>query len=752
MSSTDDSLHRVLQRQLRRVGIRDPSEPPPPGKWQQLLQRISRTYVDSEEDRYLLERSLDISSREMQELYEQLKAASESRVAAERDRLRSILRALGDGVCVLDEVGRVSMINPAALEILERSGEEMIGALILPRFILRPEDAPASDDTSRVDALLELMEAERDARSDGSVDGEVGRVVDPLAAVLTGKSLRFERAQLMLDVDRLVPVACTLTPLTRGEEAIGCVFLFRDVSPERAFEARLQRLSLMLGEAHDQALRASQTKSAFLANMSHELRTPLNAIIGYSELIREQADDYGLETLRADIERIQLAGGHLLQLINDILDISKIEAGKMELYVEAFEVRALIADVATTIRPLMAKNSNEFTIAYDPEIVVIRTDRTKLQQALLNLLSNAAKFTSAGRCHLEINHGTLAGGSAVEFIVRDTGIGIPREKLDALFEVFTQADASTTQRFGGTGLGLAITRRFCEMMGGTIEVESEVGVGSTFTIRLPLGLLEGDRVEPRPRAEPIAGGGDCLLVIDDDPAVHDLIRRFIEPEGFSVQCARTGAEGLALARASRPCAITLDVRMPGADGFSVLSALKSDPELADVPVIMLTITRERQRAFNLGAADFLVKPIEQRRLVEALRPYRDAAAGGRVLVAEDDDETRRALQRSLERDGWEATWIADDIDALDSPSLSRPDVVILDLMSRERISSGLLDLVRADPTWGPIPVVLTAMERSSEARGHASEDEPLERGGPSLDQLARQLRTLVGVASGRATP
>ncbi|MGB1275947.1 MAG: histidine kinase dimerization/phospho-acceptor domain-containing protein, partial [Nannocystaceae bacterium] len=428
---TEKKLHRLLQRQLRRTGIQDPSVAPSAEEWAELLTRISRTYAGNEEDRYLLERSLDISSQEMRELYEQLRTASESRIAAERDRLESILAAIGDGLCVLDKEGRIVSINPAALTLLGQPEEQLLGELALTNFSLAPESDERDGAEQPVDSLF--AEAGASTIEDLQVLLLREQADDPLFAVLSGQSLRFERGYLRRASAESIPVACKLDPLVQHGEVAGIVFMFRDMTFERSVENKLHNLTMRLRTARDTALDASRTKSSFLATMSHELRTPLNAIIGYSDMIAEEADDYDLSLLRQDIARIQDAGEHLHQLINDILDISKIEAGKMEVFCERFEVADIVRSVANTIGPLMDRSGNTFVLDSPADLGEIHTDRTKLRQALLNLLSNASKFTKQGTCTLTVRAFDLDGASWMRFDVRDTGIGIPTNKIESLF-------------------------------------------------------------------------------------------------------------------------------------------------------------------------------------------------------------------------------------------------------------------------------------------------------------------------------
>ena len=381
---------------------------------------------------------------------------------------------------------------------------------------------------------------------------------------------------------------------------------------------------------------ASRAKSAFLANMSHELRTPLNAIIGYSEMLEEESRESGQSENVRDLQRIQSAGRHLLSLINDVLDLSKIEAGKMGVHLETFELNPLIEEIVTTLHPAAEKNANRIMVNVAENLGCMHADVTKVRQILFNLISNACKFTDHGTITLDVERQT-GETDAIVFRVTDTGIGMTPEQQWKLFQDFAQADSSIVRKFGGTGLGLAISSRFAQMMQGSIDVDSKIGEGSTFTVTLPATVIIGSAETAPPPAQPVApqepretaaepprsqATADTILVIDDDAAVRDLMTRFLGKLGFNAVAAESGEAGLRLAREIRPRIITLDVVMPGLNGWDVLGELKDDPELASIPVIMVTIVDNESLGLDRGASDYLVKPIDRDRLAVALDQYR----------------------------------------------------------------------------------------------------------------------------------
>jgi signal transduction histidine kinase/DNA-binding response OmpR family regulator/HAMP domain-containing protein len=525
----------------------------------------------------------------------------------------------------------------------------------------------------------------------------------------------------------------------------GTVAVYSDIT-------ELRQQNLELEKARELSEVANRTKSQFLANMSHELRTPLNAIIGYSEILQEDAADSEQEQLVPDLKKIEGAGRHLLGLINDILDLSKVEAGKMDVFIEDIDISSLLDEVKSIITPLAAKNGNKLELRLAAHIGSMRTDRTKVKQCLLNVLSNASKFTQSGKLIIAVER-LEADRPMIQIMIADTGIGMSEEQLSRLFQAFSQADASTTKKFGGTGLGLAITRHFCRLLGGDISVASQVGEGSTFTIVIP------DQVaEPRPSEMPIdfsqepapqsANEGESpitVLVVDDDPASRDLLTTNLRREGYQTVQARGGDEALELALKLRPDAITLDVLMPKTDGWAVLGALKANPELCDIPVIMVTVAPDRGIGLSLGAAEVLTKPVDRAELISLLRNL--LSRDGPILLVEDDPATRETVRNTIEKMGLTVAEVTNGRLALswlaENPT---PALILLDLIMPEMDGFEFLDTFNSRVDWRHVPVVvITAKQLTAAERGLLSVRTVIEKG----DSIDGDIAAAIGKAVGR---
>jgi len=446
------------------------------------------------------------------------------------------------------------------------------------------------------------------------------------------------------------------------------------------------------------------------------------------------------------LERVLRAARHLLELINDILDLSKIEAGRMDIHIEPFAIKPLVQDVVNTIAPLASKNDNKLVVRCPDDIGSMTADQTRIRQALLNLMSNANKFTEHGTVTVEVARARNNGVEEITMAVSDTGIGLSPEQMSRLFQEFVQADASTTRKYGGTGLGLAISRRFCQMMSGDITVASEIGKGSTFTICLP-AQVEGTKELQLARLLRPAGGtagavrGSMILVIDDDPTVRELMSRFLEREHFLVRTAGGGHEGLQLARELHPAAITLDINMPDLDGWTVLAALKGDPLLSDIPVVLVTIEDNRSRGYALGATDYMTKPVDRERLVSVLRGICNTSER-RILLVDDDEIMRESVRRALEQDRWTVAEAGNGRVALERLAELRPDVIMLDLMMPEMDGFEFLVAMRAHADWQDIPVlVVTAKDLNAEehARLQGDVERIMQKNASELDELLREL-------------
>ena len=507
-------------------------------------------------------------------------------------------------------------------------------------------------------------------------------------------------------------VICRKTP---GAFAAETVDLVQTLANQSVLAIENARLFEALEQQGRELAEASRHKSEFLANMSHELRTPLNAIIGFTRLVMRRAKDVLPAKQHDNLGKILTSAEHLLSLINTVLDLAKIEAGRVEVRASAFTLEPLIDQCLRTVEP-MAREGVRLAKAVEPDLPELDTDQEKLRQILLNLLGNAARFTDGG----SISVGARHQDGQIVLEVADTGCGIPPDSLALIFEEFRQVDSSSTRQHGGTGLGLSISRHLARLIGGDIDLASTVDVGSTFTLTFP-ARYELPAVAPSLAAAEAAGEvartdrNRCILAIDDDPDTIYLLRENLTEAGYEVIVASDGEDGLRKARQHRPGAVVLDILMPQKDGWQVLHQLKADPETRDIPIIVLSIVDQKDLGFRLGASDYLLKPPDRDALIGALR--RVAAPPCRLLVADDDPLVPDLIRQLLEDLGCEIEAAGDGRVALAMLAKRRPDVLLLDLLMPNLDGFGVLEQLAQNPALAGLPViVLTAKTLTSDER------------------------------------
>jgi len=722
-----------------------------------------------------------LPKRDLGDLLASLKVMSEnlrqSKLEIEEDQ-RKLEQRVAERTSEVEARTRELMHSVAELQVLNEVGQAVSSSLDLDTVLttviahaVRQADADSGtlyhfDETDGVfdpranfGVSDEMIETLRSSRL-GLGDDMVGTCAVNRAPVqmtdAEASHLRFSPLWLRYGVRAVVAVpllrdakvtgALVIRRKTTGEFSPSVVKLLQTLASQSVLAIESARLFKDSQTKSEQLAEASKLKSQFLANMSHELRTPLNAIIGLTEMLHEDASDLKRTEELEPLERVLRAAHHLLDLINDILDLSKIEAGRMDLHIESFDIAPLIDDVVATITPVAVKNGNSITVHCPQNIGQMHADQTRIRQALLNLLSNANKFTEHGRVTLDVTRLVNNAGESVRMAVSDTGIGMSPEQVGRLFQEFVQADPSTTRKYGGTGLGLSISRRFCQMMGGDIAVESQLGVGSTFTMLLPARVDAAQQAPAprrvrasRPAIKPTQGS--LVLVIDDDAVVCDVMARHLEREGFVVRTVTSGLDGLALARELHPAAITLDIHMPDVDGWTVLAAIKGDPQLADIPVVMVTIEDNRSRGYSLGATEYMVKPIDRERLISLLHSFSTRTAR-KVLLVDDDEIMRESVRRVLEQEQWEVAEAGNGRLALACLATTCPDVILLDLMMPEMDGFEFLVAIRERPDWRDIPVlVMTAKDLNAEdlQRLNGYVERVMQKSSSDLEELLGEL-------------
>lgn len=555
----------------------------------------------------------------------------------------SMVEQINDGILVVEMNGEIIYANPSMADMIGYSRQQMVGAELF--------DFMDEEWTARAKANLRRREEGVAEMFDHQWQHRDGSGVWTLVSAKPMKDEDGVQWGSLVAIQEISERKRMEEKIRRARDELEARVRERTRELREANE-RLQTEVQERTEAERRAREASRAKSAFLANMSHELRTPLNAVIGYSELVQEELamgrDDPSslpIDAIEQDLNKVHGAGAHLLELINDILDLTKIEAGKMSFRREFFAFDELVDEVVDTVIPRASENGNQVVAEHGWD-GLFNGDRTRLKQVLLNLTGNAAKFTENGTITVRTEETTVGGQEAVRVEVIDTGIGIADEQIERLFEPFTQADESTTREYGGTGLGLTICKRFVEMMDGTIDVDSTPGEGTTFVVEIPSAQPSGlDSETSEVVLTDIDDDDDeidrqrpSVLIIDDEPYAHDLMKRFLEPHGFQIFSALNAETGLEMAADREPDVIALDVMMPGTDGWSVLSTLKADSELASIPVVMVTMVNDENIGHALGASDYLVKPVDRDQLVSVMSRFDPEQEA-------DDSDTAPSSQR-----------------------------------------------------------------------------------------------------------
>jgi signal transduction histidine kinase/CheY-like chemotaxis protein len=536
-------------------------------------------------------------------------------------------------------------------------------------------------------------------------------------------------AEFQKILDELHVEDAVAAPLMVRNEVLGVLFLGRHTGHDPIDENEINfvrsaavnigvalenaRLYQDAQETAEKLKEVDRLKSEFLANMSHELRTPLNSIIGFSRVILKGIDGPVTEMQQTDLQAIYDSGKHLLNLINDVLDLSKIEAGRMEFIFEPTDLHEVVSGVMSTAIALVKEKPIELQQDVPEELTPVVADERRIRQVILNLVGNASKFTEEGY----IKVAAWREDEDVIVAVEDTGIGIPRDRYHSVFKEFEQVDSSSTRRYGGTGLGLPVSKKFVEAHGGEIWFESEVNVGTTFYVRLPIA---GPSPEEPEEDETRADGEEALIVltVDDDDGVITLFRRYLEKQGYRVMALTRGDRVVEEAKRIRPYAITLDIFLPDINGWEIVQALKSDPETRDIPIIVCSISNDRDKGLSMGVADYLVKPILEQDLLDALERVSDGGRPRDILVVDDTAEDRGLLRRILEGADYHVREATGGAEAIDLIHATPPELVVLDLMMPDVDGFAVLEELKSDATTRDIPVVvvtakeLTAAERA----------------------------------------
>ena len=635
----------------------------------------------------------------------------EAALRESEEKYRHIINAAADAIISLDEQGLVREFNDAAEQMFGFAKAEVLGQPLTPMMPPHLRDAH----TAGLQRYLTTGQRHLPRWSNVELPG-------------------------MTKDGREFPLEVSFSLLEAGDKKF-LTGVLRDITERKRVEGELL-------QARETAEAATQAKSAFLANMSHELRTPMNAIMGFTRLVMRRSQDLLPQRQYENLEKILISAEHLLTLINDILDLSKIEAGHVEIHPVSFQLETLVDVCLHTLEPMLQSERIHLRKEIDPDLSLLSTDQDKVQQILMNLLSNAVKFTPAGSITITAQQ----HDGEITIAVADTGIGIPAEALEHVFEEFRQVDSSTTRQYGGTGLGLSISRRLAQLLGGDITVQSVFGVGSTFTVTLPLhyaapsmathAAIPSAHAELLTQREP----DKVILVIDDDPDVIYLLQENLAEAGYHVIGATSGEEGFQQARTLRPFAITLDILMPHKDGWQLLHALKSDAATQDIPIIVLSIVDNKPLGYQLGAFDYLLKPFDRETILAALA--RIPPQRGRLLVLDDDSQVVDLVRQLLEGEPYEVMAVADGQEALDAIQQQQPDIVLLDLLMPRLDGFAVIESLRQDPRYQQLPVIaLTAktLTAAEDARLDQSVRAVIQKRGLDRGTLIAELQGLLRV-------
>lgn len=583
-------LHSTLKRQLKRIGA-DENHPPTLEAWQELLARINTAYQGADQERYVLERTLSISSNEMQKLYENLKRSSESALNQEKDKLLSILTSLADGILEIDIQGNILYANPVALATLNMTHAALTNKQLLDFFRLHSADLTPIEDNHQLESLLQQT-----------------------------KGLRDDNALLIRADQSHLAVSFALSPIQQNNSIVGYVVTFRDMSLQKAAEEELRK-------AKELAEDAAETKANFLATMSHEIRTPLNGVIGTATLLSDTTLD---ATQQEYVGTLKRSAEVLLSLINDILDFSKMDAGKLTLESIPFAPTALINDLNSMFQSQFEQKELKAHYQLDDKLPTwLLGDEHRLRQVLINLIGNALKFTERGEVSVYVKLvGVLGNQCRIRFSVQDTGIGISTVAQTRLFEAFTQADGSTTRQFGGTGLGLSISKKIVELMKGKLQVESTEGQGSRFFFDILLSKTDSPISSPiKPSmTTTVSVEGKKLLLVEDNKINQMVAGKLLEKFGYAYDIAENGLQAVEKVTTNYYDAILMDCQMPVLDGFEATRRIRQLEQTGSqhTPIIGLTanaLAGDREKCLACGMDDFTTKPIKLDELASKLAQW-----------------------------------------------------------------------------------------------------------------------------------